>query len=728
MRPSALLILLGGALIVASGGLLMTRTRAPAPIAAPIAAPVAPTPVSHLAGLNRLADEPSLYLRQHAANPIDWYPWGEEALARAQDEDRPIFLSIGYASCHWCHVMEAEVFERRDVAEFMNRHYVCVKVDREERPDLDAAYMDALQAMTGSGGWPMSLFLTPAQRPFYGATYLPREQFLSVAAQLVEMMRTRRDEVDHRADQVYARVSASLSDGAAAPIDEAAVAKALEDMGRAFDPVWGGIGQRMKFPTPARWMYVLHHHRRHGDEAAGLMVQSTLTHMAAGGLQDHVSGGFHRYTVDRSWTVPHFEKMLYDNALMAQLYLEAAAVFDAPRFDEVVRRTLDFMLEEMALSDGGFAASFDADSGGEEGSFYVWTPQEISAAVGAEDGPILARLLGVTAQGSFEGGRSVLTRRADLEALAAESGRDVAALDALLDRHRSALRQFRALRLAPVRDPKRVTSWNGMAISAFARAAFAYDDPRYLAAAHATAEVLWRDHRRPDGSLIVASTDGRARGVGVLADHAFLALGLLDLYQATGAWPFAERALEVVDHVRARFAAEGGAFYDTPQGQAAPMGRQVEWLDHAVPCGGAAMLQVLTRAAALTGRAELRLDLERALTRAASLVPRAGAEMAWTLDARLLSSGPFYEVVLAQDGPRSALVEVLARLRPPHVVVARVAAQGPNERERALLPPLTGKIAREGLATAYVCERGRCLAPTSAPETLARQVRHGWRR
>jgi len=357
---------------------------------------------------NRLKNESSLYLQQHAHNPLDWYPWVAEALTKAKTEDKPIFLSIGYSSCHWCHVMEQEVFEQDDVAAFMNQHFVCIKVDREERPDLDSVYMDAVQAITGRGGWPLSVFLTPDLKPFFGGTYFPHDAFLELVGKIHSVFHERRADVEEQAAQVMARAAALPhligvpQTGKATAVTAEIIEAAAKQADANYDVKWGGFRSQQKFPTPVRWQFLLHHYRKTGNRRYANLVQLTLEKMASGGIQDHVGGGFHRYTVDDKWIVPHFEKMLYDNAQLASLYLEAGALMGRQDFRNIGLDILDFLIREMSGQEGAFYSSFDADSGGEEGTYYVWTPDELTLATNADDGPILAELLGVSPAGNFE--------------------------------------------------------------------------------------------------------------------------------------------------------------------------------------------------------------------------------------------------------------------------------------------------------------------------------------
>jgi len=453
--------------------------------------------------------------------------------------------------------------------------------------------------------------------------------------------------------------------------------------------------------------------------------------MASGGIYDHVGGGFHRYATDEAWLVPHFEKMLYDNALLASLYLEAGLVLQQPLLLAVARDTLAFLVREMSGPEGGFHASRDADSGGVEGSYYVWTPDDLAIVAGPQDGPALAGLLGVTDAGNFEGGASVLTRRADLAELAARFDRDEEEIAALFNTYRDELRDYRDRREAPTLDTKVVTAWNGLAISALAQAHGATGEPAWRIAAERAADWLERAHRRPDGRLLRAGTDGPAAGDGILEDYAFLANGLLDLYQVTGDESRLRRALELIDITRRDFADPAGGCFLTAVAAEAPLGRKTELFDSVTPSGNSAFLQALLRAAALTGRDEYRDEAARTLARYAGIMEKAGLEMAWWFDAALRLNGPFYDVVVAgdpADAATQALAATVTRLLPPHVALARVPTTGPSPGLVAMLPATTGKIAREGKPCAYVCEHGACLEPATEPDALREQLLAGWAR
>lgn len=679
---------------------------------------------------NRLAGEPSLYLRQHAHNPIDWYPWGEEALARARQEDKPIFLSIGYSSCHWCHVMETEVFEHDDVAHFMNAHFVCIKVDREERPDLDAVYMEAVQMMTGRGGWPMSVFLTPDLKPFYGGTYFPRLQFLDLTARLQEIYRERRDEVEAQADRLTQGIAesplAQISEGTG--LEGAMVTSAVDQARIIYDQTYSGFRQSQKFPTPVKWRFLLHEHRRRPDEQLGRMIVHSCQAMAQGGLYDHLGGGFHRYTVDERWTVPHFEKMLYDNGQLAGLMLEAGVVFGRADLTATGLDVLDFLLRDLRDPAGGIFASFDADSGGQEGSYYVWSRAEIAAVAGEADGPVLADLLGVSREGNFEhSGSSVLTRRADLARVAREHGRSEEEVAGLFDLYRAPLRLARDRRTPPGLDRKVVTAWNGLTIAALAQGYAVSGDRRYLEGARQAADFLLREHRRPDGSLWRTSSEGRPSGEGVLDDYSFLADGLLELYQVSGGTAYLAAARELADFALEHFDRPEGGFFMSRAEVAAPLGRRVDYFDSVTPSGQSMMYEVLVKLAAMTGETRYLDRAHRDLDRMSDLLERAGLEMAWWCDAARKVLGPFHGVVVAGDGAAAEeMAHRLLQLLPPGAVVCRVPAAGADATLLAAAPALAEKTAVDGQPTAYVCEYGACQAPTTDAEVMVRQAMAGW--
>jgi uncharacterized protein YyaL (SSP411 family) len=682
---------------------------------------------------NHLKNESSLYLLQHAHNPLDWYPWGPEALSRARAEDKPIFLSIGYSSCHWCHVMEHEVFEDDEVARFMNEYFVCIKVDREERPDLDSVYMDAVQAMTGRGGWPMSVFLTPDLKPFHGGTYFPREQFMQLVHQITEVYGTRRVDLDRQADQVAERITgeppATIPGGGRA-LDNELLSEAVTRGLESYDAVNGGFQQRQKFPTPVKWRFLLHHYRRYGDADLGEMVTHTLSAMQGGGIQDHVGGGFHRYTVDHRWTVPHFEKMLYDNGQLAGLFLEGGVALNRPDFTATGLDVLDFLLRDMRGAEGGFYSSYDADSGGEEGTYYIWSPDDIIAAVGETDGPALADVLGASPKGNFEHtGKSVLTQRSDLQKIADRHGRTVGEVSELFARHRERLREVRAQRTPPGLDRKIITSWNGLTIAALAQGYAVTGNKDYLEGARRAADFLLTTHRREDGTLWRASNEGQVTGEGVLDDYAFLTDGLLELYQVSGDDKYLAAARALTDHAREDFKRDGAGFYLASTRADSPLGRTVDYFDSVIPSGNAIMFRNLAKLGALTGETVYWTEAREGLNGWSGLLDRAGLELAGWLDAVACIVGPYYDVVIAgdaeDDNTRRLSRAFLSQL-PASGVLSRVPAAGPAEALQELAPALADKKAVAGQAIAYVCEFGTCQAPTSDPQVMMQQVLTGW--
>ena len=668
---------------------------------------------------NHLTGAGSLYLRMHANNPVDWYPWGAEALDRARALDRPIFLSIGYASCHWCHVMEEEVFSKDDAALYLNEHFVAIKVDREERPDLDALYIDAVQSMVGSAGWPLTVFLTPSKKPFFGGTYFPHAQFIQIAQQGAEQFASKRSEVEARGSEVHARISKQAAPSAAPRVRGEEILAIARRAADDSDPTWGGFRGRMKFPNPVKWTLLSGAYRKGGDPAIETALRRTLDQMASGGIHDAIGGGFHRYAVDQKWLVPHFEKMLYVNAELATEYLGAAAALNDARYLEVAKDTLDFLLRDMRAEDGAFAASLDADSGGAklaEGSYYVFTPGELRAVAGAGDGKALATLLGATDAGNFEGS-NVLTRRSPEDA----------ALAPVLAKWRPGLLSARDKRAHPRLDTKVVTSWNGMVISALAHGYAATGDGRYLEAATKAASFISRAHRS-NGALARASNGGHAEGSAGLDDYAALAAGYVDLFDATFELPHLEVAIALVEEANGALASPEGAWYASAV-NATNAVRRIELFDSEEPAGYATMLAVLVRIASLTGRATVYAALDRALGAYAEAARNATIGMAGTLTSALIEAGPFYDVVIAgppEDARTRALLATYRAVGPIWATLVTIPEAGASPPMARAIPALVGKTGRAGAPVAYVCVRGACKLPTSDPATLRKQVLEGW--
>jgi hypothetical protein len=680
---------------------------------------------------NRLAGETSPYLLQHAHNPVDWFPWGPDALARSKLLDRPIFLSIGYAACHWCHVMERESFEHEPTARYLNDHFVSIKVDREERPDLDQVYMAAVQSMTGAGGWPMSVFLTPDGRPFYGGTYFPDEprhgmpSFRQVLEGVERAWREQRPEVEAAGGRLVqglveqARLAAG-SDDPTASLLEAATA-AIE---ASFDPANGGWGRAPKFPQPMTIEYLLRRHVATGDARPLAIVRRSLDAMADGGLRDQLGGGFHRYSTDAHWLVPHFEQMLYDNAQLARAYLHGWAATGDARYRAVATGTLDYMVRELTTDDGAFAASQDADSDGIEGLTFTWRAAEIREVVG-EGSPLFEAAYGVTEAGNWEG-VTILSRIASDADLAGRFGFAGAEVESRLAEARVRLLARRARRSQPARDDKALAAWNGLAIAAFADASVALEgiDPGaalgYRAAAERAAGAIVGGLLAPDGSLGRSWKDGRAVGRGVLEDYTHLADGLLALYEATfdERWFTIARAL--MDRVLARFGDPAGGFFDTADDHERLVTRPKDVQDNAVPSGNAVAAEVLLRLHALTGDRAYRAAAERAIRTVVPLVGRYPTGFARWLSGMDLSLAPILEIAIVgaldHQGTVALLAETRRGYRPNQVVVA---AADPTA---SAIPLLDGRLALDGRPTAYVCRQFVCRLPVTAASTLRAQL------
>jgi uncharacterized protein len=648
---------------------------------------------------NRLAQETSPYLLQHRDNPVDWHPWGAEALGRARDEDRPILLSVGYSACHWCHVMERESFEDPETAAYMNEHFVNVKVDREERPDVDALYMEAVQAISGHGGWPMTVFLDPDGVPFYGGTYFPPDDsrgmpsFRMVMEAVVEAFEGRRDELRERAAGTRARLGVvGMIEPAAESPDAGLLEEASRGLHAAADMERGGFGGAPKFP-PASALELLLARGTHE------VVERTLDAMLAGGIYDQLGGGFSRYSVDAAWLVPHFEKMLYDNTLLARAYLHGWQELSHERYRRACEETLDWMLREMRGPEGGFYSALDADSEGEEGRFYVWTPAEIRQIMGDAAEPILD-YYGVTEAGNFDG-RNVLSLYKGVNALQPEG----------LAEARAALFEARAQRVRPGLDDKRLASWNALAIAAFADAGAVLERDDYLDAARACADFVL-GQMREEGRLLRTYKDGEARLNAYLEDHAFLLEALLTLYESTFEQRWFDEARALADTTIARFGdPERGGFFSTSDDHEALIARRKEIGDHPIPSGNSSMAMGLLRLAALTGERAYEQQAEsvfRLFARPAAQYPEAFAHLLRAIDFHL---SPTKEVALVGNDLSDLTQLVRSRYRPHQVL-----AGGPQESDTPAL--LQGRTTIEGQPTAYVCEHFTCQAPVTDPQAL----------
>jgi uncharacterized protein YyaL (SSP411 family) len=675
---------------------------------------------------NRLADEKSPYLLQHANNPVDWRPWGPEAFDVAKSEDKPIFLSIGYSTCHWCHVMERESFEDEKIAEQLNRDFVPIKVDREERPDVDDVYMTAVQTMTGAGGWPMSLFLTPEGKPFYGGTYYPpddrygRPGFSSVLAAVADSWETRRTELEASAGQLLAHLDRAAHTPTAGPeIGAEPLEEAARSLAAEFDTRHGGFGAAPKFPPSMRLEFLLRCWIRTGEARAREMVEATLAKMAAGGIYDHVGGGFHRYSTDARWLVPHFEKMLYDNALLAKTYLLAFRAFGYADFARVARETLDYLLAEMTPVGGGFFAAQDADAGGEEGTFSVWDPASLEAAVGPEAAAVVAARYGVTKAGNFEAsGQTVLSVVRTIPEIAAELSVSEAQVEATLGQARRKMYEVRSRRVRPMTDEKLLTDWTSLGISAFALAARLLAEPRYEEAARRAADRILANCRT-GGNLFHREKDGVAGIPGFASDYAFFIEALLDLYEATFEPRYFREAVALQAEMDERFADPRGGYFLAAKAHGALIVRPRELFDGATPSSNSVAAMNLLRLATFTGEAQYRARAERIFSSLAGYLDRAPAAFPRLLCALDYRQDEPREVVLSGEPGREDFEAlrsaVFASARPNRVIVHAGGGETPTE----LLPLVESRASEDGRARAFVCRRFSCLAPTSDPAGLA---------
>lgn len=682
-------------------------------------------PLTHT---NRLVHETSPYLKQHAHNPVDWYPWGPEALSLARQFDRPIFLSIGYSACHWCHVMEHESFENEEIARILNEHFVSIKVDREERPDLDQIYMTVVQILTQQGGWPMSVFLTPELKPFYGGTYFPpddrygRPGFKRLLLTLIEVWRTRRDDVNAQSSQLTEQLQL-VSEIRSEPgdLDANLLRKIVPQLRRVFDSTYGGFGSAPKFPHAMELRLLLRIGQRFGDEEAVNMARLTLDRMAMGGMYDQLGGGFHRYSTDARWLVPHFEKMLYDNALLTVAYLEGYQATGNTFYREVVEETLAYVLREMTSPEGPFYSTQDADSEGEEGKFFVWSAVEVEAVLGKELAEVFAYVYDVSAEGNWEEKNILHRSKKDAQDAQLLHLPD-AELRRLLDEGKRKLFAAREQRIKPGRDEKVLTSWNGLMIAALAQAAQVLDQPRYAEAAVRAADFILTRMRAPDGRLLRTYSAGSpAKLNAYLEDYAFFIEALVSLFEATFTPRWLEAALDLTEVMIDQFwDPEEAGFFSTGRNHEALIARLKDPHDSSIPSGNSMAVTALLRLAKLTGRLDLQEKAEATLRAMRGLMesaPTAAGQMLIALDFYL---GPVQEFAVVGDLANTETQRVLRAIRSgfrPNKVVALKAATPDGQGLDELLPLLKGKTAAETVTT-YICENFACQAPLDGVEAV----------
>ena len=687
---------------------------------------------------NRLAAASSPYLLQHAHNPVDWYVWGDEAFERARREDKPIFLSIGYSTCHWCHVMAHESFEDEGIAAYLNEHFVCVKVDREERPDVDAIYMRAVQALSGRGGWPLSVWLTPELEPFFGGTYFPPEDrhgragFPTVLARIVELWATQRAELEAQGARLTEHVRAQNEAAVAEELGPELLDLAVTQFARAFDAQEGGFGPAPKFPRAFSLSFLLRQASRGRADQILPMVRATLDAMRLGGIHDHLGGGFHRYSTDREWLLPHFEKMLYDQALLGRAYVEAWQVTGDAAYADTARGVCDYVLRDLRDERGGFHSAEDADSEGEEGVFYIWTPEQVREVLGDADGALLSEVYGVVPGGNFRDestgrrpGPSILHLERPLPAIAAERGEDPDAFAARMAGLRARLLDARGERIRPHLDDKVLTDWNGLMIGTLAHAGAALGEPRYVAAAREAAAFVLGTLRTEDG-LLHRYRAGEAGIPAFLDDHAYLAHGLLELHQATQETRWLAAALEIAREMRERFEEADGTFVLAARAAPDLVAPTKELYDGALPSGNSVAAHVLLRLGRLTGDGALEAAGRRTLAAWSGTIARYPMGYPFSLLALDLDVGPAREIVIAGDpaDPRTAALLETARAR----FVARdlILVHDPGDAGsalRALAPYVAAQGPVDGRPAAYVCTDRTCDAPVTESGPLRALLR-----
>ena len=667
---------------------------------------------------NQLIHETSPYLLQHAHNPANWYPWNEEALGLARKLDKPIFLSIGYSACHWCHVMAHESFENEEIAKILNENFIAIKIDREERPDLDEIYMTAVQMMTNSGGWPLSVWLTPNLEPFFGGTYFPPEDrwgrmgFKNILLQICQIWRQRRGDVLNSAKQITASLKQiSHVQSEEAELDQLLWHFAFKSANQRFDERRGGFGSAPKFPQAMELSFLLRYYFHTGEKRALAMVEKSLQEMANGGIFDHLGGGFHRYSTDERWLVPHFEKMLYDNALLTITYLEAFQITKNLNYAETAKTTLDYILREMTSGEGGFYSSQDADSEGQEGKFYIWQKNEIESILGEEESKLFCDIYDVSDHGNWEG-KNILHLRRSLEGAAREYGLSSSELKIRLSKDRQRLFEIRSQRILPGKDDKILTSWNSLMISAFCKGYQVLADQKYLAAAEKAIDFLFKK-LYIDGLILRTYRDGKSHLNGYLSDYAFLVAALIDCYESSFERAYLEKAIEINELMIQKFWDEkSGAFYFTPADHEPLIVRTRNAYDNAIPAGNSIAVHNLLKLSQFTGDFKLKEQAEQTLKLYITQMQRSPSGFALLLSAMDYFWDKPKEIVIAGDRKSEKMLEMIAAVHEhylPNKILAYADPALVDKKE--LLPVLEGKISTDGQAKIFVCENYSCQRP-----------------
>jgi len=683
--------------------------------------------------MNRLRFEKSPYLLQHASNPVDWHAWGEEAFEKAKTENKPIFLSIGYSTCHWCHVMERESFQDSEVAELMNKVFVSIKVDREERPDIDGVYMSVCQMLTGSGGWPLTIIMTPDKKPFFAGTYFPKESrfgrtgMLELIPLIKENWLTQQDKITNTANQIILALKQGQDESPGKELGEAFLNIAYEQLAQRFDEEHGGFGGAPKFPSPHNLLFLLRYWKRTGNGKALEMAEKTLHAMRRGGIYDHIGFGFHRYSTDERWLVPHFEKMLYDQAMIAIAYTEAYQATKKQEFKETAQEIFAYVLRDMASPEGGFYSAEDADSEGVEGKFYLWKEEEVRDVLGDKEGSLIISVLNIKKRGNFadEASRNILHLYKSSAEMSSELGVSEEELRSRFERARQKLFSFREKRVPPLKDDKILTDWNGLMIAALARGAQVFDEQRYAKAAKSSADFILKS-MFAGGRLLHRYRDARAEIAANLDDYAFFVWGLLELYEATFEVSYLKAALAINDSMITHFwDDEKGGFYFTADDGESILVRQKEIYDGAMPSGNSAAMLNLLRLGRITANSkleEMAAQIEQAFSSRIREMPLGYTYLASAMD---FAAGPSYEVVVAGDSKAAdtkAMLKALRKIFLPNKIVLFL----PSEQELpeiAYLAEFTKQLQSiKGRATAYVCTNYSCKLPTTDISQMLEQL------
>jgi uncharacterized protein len=682
---------------------------------------------------NRLAGSQNPYLLQHAENPVDWYPWGDEAFQKAADEDKPIFLSIGYATCHWCHVMAHESFEDLQAADILNKHFVSIKVDREERPDVDQVYMSVCQALTNRGGWPLSIFMTPDRKPFYAGTYFPRETrmgmpgFMDICNKIADVWKNDRRQLLESSEEITGAIQPSGMGNSGTKLNLETLDLGFHYFQKSFDSEWGGFGSAPKFPAPHNYSFLLRWYMRTGDKSALFMVEKSLKSMRAGGIFDHIGFGFHRYSVDERWLVPHFEKMLYDQALLSLVYTEAYQVTGQDGYKRVVKEISTYVLRDLPSPEGGFYSAEDADSEGEEGLYYIWKPREVREILGADEGSLFCRVFNITEEGNFEHGLSIPHLTESVDSFAEREGISSEELEMRLSRCREKLFHFREERVHPLKDDKILSAWNGLMIAALARAFQAFGESAHLDAAKRCADFVLKRMRTKNGRLYRRYRLGEAAIPGFLEDYSFLVWGLIELYEATFEVRYLEEALALNDSMCDLFGDKtGGGFFFSGKDSEQLISQSKDVYDGAIPSGNSVAVMNLLRLGRMTGDTGLEKRAEKSMKAFSSQIKSYPMGFTHFLMAGDFFIGPSQEIVITGD-PLDVLtremIQVIHRSFLPNTVLLFPGDGEGFSRLKKIAPFVESLESVCDQPAAFWCEQCYCREPITSVEKLRQVIR-----